>query len=564
MPTTHKTGSLERNLRIMESIPEDKLVAGLVYHMHGELMGCPERQAEAVAWGKKAFEHPEMGKAERYEICLNLGRISKNPKVAAAFFHQAYAVDPCRREALGLLCSSAIDYGRNVEAYAYARQMLATSSPLEESWNDRTAAYQWLGIDIFTQALRVNNLQEEAEKCRVRALQDSGGPVISLIHATRGRPRQAAICRKTWLDLAERPARIEHIFVMDADDQESIPLRRMHHALVGAKDAGPVAAWNLGAAISQGSIILQMSDDWTPLPQWDTLIEERLGDLNQAKVLAVSDGARKDALLCMAICTRAYYCHDWFLFHPRFWSVFSDTWFTHEAYRRGAVLEARDLVFTHRHPFFTNTVEFDQVYERSNTKERYTDGERIFKFLQSGRDWSSVHGWFNYWTFYALVAQNLKDGDRVAEIGTWLGRSIIFLAQECQRLRKCVKLTAVDSYKGENDQKEQLDVVAKHGGSILRAFEHNLSRCGVDDMVNVLVGDSAEMAQDIDDASLAFCFIDAAHDRESVARDIKAWERKVKKGGMLAGHDAQHEPVMEAVRDRYPRAQVFGPVWIAA
>lgn len=563
LPTTHKTGSLDRNMRIMESIPESELCAGLIYHMHGELMGYPERQTEAVAWGKRAFEHPEMGKAERYEICLNLGRISKKPQVASAFYHQAYAVDPCRREALGLLCSSALDYGRNEEAYAYARQMLATTPPLVKNWNDRPAAYEWLGIDIYTQALRMNNEQDEAERCRLRVLSDSGGPVISLIHATRGRPRQACIARKAWLDLAERPQRIEHIFVIDKDDEASYPLQRMYNAVVGHKDAGPVAAWNLGAAMTCGEIMVQLSDDWTPVPRWDALIEERLGNLSEPKVLAISDGTRKDDLLCMAICTRAYYALDWFLFHPRFFSMYSDNWFTHEAYRRRAVVQARDLVFSHRHPFFTETAEFDAIYERSNAKEHFQQGKETFDLLATGRDWSSVHGWFNYWPFYQVVAANFKEGDIAAEVGTWLGRSLIYLAQECQRLGKRVKLVAVDNYTGEQGQKEQLDVVAEHGGSILSAFLGNIQRCGVAEMIEVLGGDSVAMAERVEDASLAFCFIDAAHDYESVRKDIAAWLPKVKKGGMLAGHDAQHMPVMHAVKEKFPNAQVLGPVWIA-
>lgn len=39
------------------------------------------------------------------------------------------------------------------------------------------------------------------------------------------------------------------------------------------------------------------------------------------------------------------------------------------------------------------------------------------------------------------------------------------------------------------------------------------------------------------DESLDFVFIDAAHDYESAKQDIKYWSKKVKKGGIVAGHD---------------------------
>jgi glycosyltransferase involved in cell wall biosynthesis len=561
LPSTAKTGSNERNLRIMEAIPEAEMTPGLLYHLHGELLGA-ERHVEAVAAGERAFKHPDLGKPERYEILLNLGRVAKDARLARQYFHQAYSVDPCRREALGLLVCSALDHGLNVDALAYARQMLATNKPAEPNWNDRPAAYEWLGIEIYTQALRVNGEREEAERCRLRVLERAGGPTISLIHATRGRPRQATLARKIWLDLAERPDRVEHIFIYDADDKVSEPLVRLHGYMI-PPGGGCVNAWNTGALVCRGDVLIQISDDWVPPPRWDALILERLGDLSKPSVLAVSDGHRTDALLCMAICTRAYFAEDWFLFHPDFTGVYSDNWFTREAHRRGAVIKATDLIFTHNHPILDRAVAMDETYLRQNAKERYIEGEQVFNRLLVGASWATVPGWFNYWMFYREIAKGLRDGDVVAEVGVWLGRSVIFLAQECQRLGKKVKLIAVDTFKGEENQAVHQATVALAGGSIYKSFMANLERCGVADMFEVMIGDSVEMSQDVAAGSLAFCFIDAAHDYASVRRDIKAWRPKVRAGGTFAGHDAQYEEVARAVAECVPGALTTGPVWIA-
>ena len=68
------------------------------------------------------------------------------------------------------------------------------------------------------------------------------------------------------------------------------------------------------------------------------------------------------------------------------------------------------------------------------------------------------------------------------------------------------------------------------------------------------------MASRYDNASLDFCFIDADHAYESVSKDIDAWRPKVKRGGILAGHDYIHEPgfgVVQAVNERFARFEVW-------
>ena len=183
--------------------------------------------------------------------------------------------------------------------------------------------------------------------------------------------------------------------------------------------------------------------------------------------------------------------------------------------------------------------------------------------LLAGSDWSSIPGWFNYWGLYEYMACTLKDGDTVCEIGTWLGRSIVYLAQSLKRKGKKVKLIAVDTFKGDPGVDEHSQVVQKMGGSIKDAFLANIKRCGVDDMITVIEGSSVEAAKQIPDDSLAFCYIDAAHDYESVKCDIAAWRGKVTPNGLLAGHDAQWEEVRRAVSEAFPQPQFIGPIWLA-
>lgn len=559
LPKLSKTGSNERNLKILESIPKDQLNCGLKYHLHGELFGAG-RTEEAVQLAVELLQDQQLGKDERYDLLLALTLQTTDMQQRIDLLHEAHKTDPIRREALGVLSCTMMDTGKPVESLAYARQMMATTRPENECWNSRKHFYTYTGDDIYQQALRVNGRIEEAEKVRQIALAKYGGPRIALIHATRGRPEQASKCRKAWHDLAEFPEQIEHVFAIDSDDKESAPLRRFHHVVVPA-GGGCVRAWNFAAGICTAPVYIQLSDDWIPTPKWDSEIIARIGDLSQPKVLAISDGHRKDNLLCMAIMTRKYYEQDWFMFHPDFTGVYSDNHFTDTAYARGAVIEARDIVFEHKHPAF-ETAKMDATYAAQNNPARYRQGLEVFNRLANGDDWSTVPGFFNYYPFYHAMAERLQDGDRVAEIGVWFGRSLIHLAQHCKRLGKRVKFYAVDTFKGESNQKEHEATVKLCGGSIRPHFEANLKRCGVSDMVKIIESDSALGAACVDDKSLAFCFVDAAHDYASVKRDIAAWLPKVKPGGIIAGHDIQHAEVKQAVDELLDKTHQQPPIWV--
>ena len=46
-----------------------------------------------------------------------------------------------------------------------------------------------------------------------------------------------------------------------------------------------------------------------------------------------------------------------------------------------------------------------------------------------------------------------------------------------------------------------------------------------------------DVVKNFADESLDFVYIDAAHDYKSVKDDIGEWDKKVRKGGIVAGHD---------------------------
>ena len=75
---------------------------------------------------------------------------------------------------------------------------------------------------------------------------------------------------------------------------------------------------------------------------------------------------------------------------------------------------------------------------------------------------------------------------------------------------------------------------------------------------------SKEASETIDDGSIDIIYIDASHDYESAKEDIELWFPKVKKGGMLVGHDYKIEyfGVVKAVNEKFKHFIVYNDwVW---
>lgn len=204
-------------------------------------------------------------------------------------------------------------------------------------------------------------------------------PVISLLHATRQRPDRAQSCRKLWMEAAADPDYVEHIFAIDSDDPESAAaLSGFTVHTVTQTGLGCVGAWNLAADHSTGDILVQLSDDWVPVPGWDRLFRERLKPVSKPKVLRISDGHRNDDLLCMAIITRARLRQQGWFLPPAYTGVYSDDEFSYRAFEDGTVVDARDIVLVHEHPNYDASVAMDDTYLRQNDNSKYEGARAIF------------------------------------------------------------------------------------------------------------------------------------------------------------------------------------------
>lgn len=379
-PVYNRKKSHDRNRRILQEITQESAL-DLFYlatedFRAGDMEGCKKHALAAL--------NLNLDENFRYEMFFCLALASKegsNDRIKYAL--SAFSLCPYRREALVLLCQESLRKGEDAKALGYAHSFFGIQKPAFEFFGIQHDWYGWKGTELFATALRRNGHYTQAAQLEMKARKNLL-PNISLIHATRGRPERMIQCRNMWFDRAHNPAMVEHIFCVDGDDSPEVlnAVKDYIHVVV-QPGGGCVRAWNVGAEISSGHIMVQLSDDWVPPMHWDKIIIDRLGDkINDEAVLAVSDGIiREDGqmtkCMCMAIMTRARWHYQGHFFHPDYLSVYSDNEFTDRAYEDGVVVEARDVIFEHVHPI-NGKAAMDSTYIAQNAPERYKQGEAAF------------------------------------------------------------------------------------------------------------------------------------------------------------------------------------------
>jgi hypothetical protein len=391
-PTGTRGANDERNLRILESISEPS--GSQRFHMFQSLRAVG-RIEDAVRLAMELIrERPkDLGDVEIYELLMATGQLTTGDQRGQIIL-QAVGLDPRRREALGEMAIFEMGSGRPEKAEAWLNAMESLKYPNPLPWNTRRMFYEWIAPHLRGMALRMQGRVHEADTIETNHVIRNGAR-ISLLHATRGRPHQAAACRRVWFERAKNPDSIEHIFGLDADDETAMSLSCHRAVWVNEPMGGSVAAWNKCAEASIGQVLVQLSDDWNPPLHWDEKIWDEFfrnipGHEDEicyaipgkiSAVLAVNDGFRKDDLLCMAILTRKRYQDQGYMFHPDFFSVYSDDWFSHCAFRDGVVIDARErITFEHMHPAFGKG-EMDATYSRGNCKAAYERGKEVLDKL---------------------------------------------------------------------------------------------------------------------------------------------------------------------------------------
>jgi hypothetical protein len=168
----------------------------------------------------------------------------------------------------------------------------------------------------------------------------------------------------------------------------------------------------------------------------------------------------------------------------------------------------------------------------------------IYNQPQFGEDW------FTYPDLYRDVVSEFPSGSKFVEVGVWKGKSAAFMCIEIANSNKNIEFFCVDTWEGSVEHKENPELPLLYD-----IFINNMK--SIENYYKAVRKPSLEAAKMFEDESLDFVFIDASHEYEDVIQDLKAWYPKVKKGGILAGHDYYPDQpgwggVFKAVTEVFP------------
>jgi hypothetical protein len=211
-------------------------------------------------------------------------------------------------------------------------------------------------------------------------------PLFSILHSS-ARPDQWRKVYRDWMDKAVHPENVE--YVLCADHRWGFGL---NDSL--SDDFRDVLVWNEGrkcyvdgvnaaARASSGSILIVNADDQFACEGWDQALLNTLLSVgfNESVVAEVSTGTPDEharGIMVMPILSRKRYeDQGGNVFFPEYESMFADNDFCEAARADGIVIDARHLLFPHRHPLTDGSVEADAVYAAQNRPEAWQLGESI-------------------------------------------------------------------------------------------------------------------------------------------------------------------------------------------
>lgn len=175
-------------------------------------------------------------------------------------------------------------------------------------------------------------------------------------------------------------------------------------------------------------------------------------------------------------------------------------------------------------------------------------------------------GFFDYADIYKSFLINIADEKvkdaTIVEIGSWVGKSTLYMAELIEYFldkkvspeTKSIKFINIDPFVADVTINgiggyEWNESTAGTKQAAKEAFYNNIKTHKK--FIETREEYSPSAAESFENESIDCVWVDALHDYDSVLKDLTAWYPKVKKGGILGGHDFNYDfgGVPRAVHD---------------
>ena len=172
--------------------------------------------------------------------------------------------------------------------------------------------------------------------------------------------------------------------------------------------------------------------------------------------------------------------------------------------------------------------------------------------------YESIYGFCDYLGLYKKMVKKFSSGSHFVEIGSFLGKSSVYMAVEIINSEKDIKFDCIDHWQGSEEHEDNDEINLEN---LYKDFLKNIEP--VKETINPVRMDSLDASKLYKPKSLDFIFIDASHDQISVKADLTHWLPQLKENVIIAGDDADNEGVAYAVTQFFDTSKldVIGRQW---
>lgn len=198
----------------------------------------------------------------------------------------------------------------------------------------------------------------------------------------------------------------------------------------------------------------------------------------------------------------------------------------------------------------------ETAHPGSDSISSIPDSIHLAKFGQSA---ARIPGMISAMESHLLLYVSMfgeAEGD-IVEIGSWLGRSTVFLAKGCQIAHPNSVVHAIDTFEGTPGKETLYHDSLAENETIFERFKANLIAVGLQDYVVSHRMQSKEARPLFNTAQVRLLFVDGCHKYEAVMQDINLWQPLLSPGGHLLLHDyarSSEAGVIEAAQDTIIRS----------